>query len=286
MVVLVRGTSESSNYADRILAAMASTAMQRYAKHVVVLQATSRHPVDQILFGKRLSTNHISTSEYSFEDSGMDALLRKIEMGHMDGITFSDYCIQIARSQNGFDVAPPSKRPDFAEYLVKNQNLFRELVKNALAIYDMVFILADCRDKELIPILEEIATQEVVCVPQGPKQEFRARPDAFIAVKNYDSNSAFNSKVMSKDYGVKAVFPFPYNIGFKDACLNQYAISYMNSNVSPESTDTNYFFVECVSQLVGNVLGLSEPVIKEHNFVYKKTEGTPQTAEGRKKCRL
>ena len=43
MIVLVRGTEDSGNYADRITLAMASAAMQRFAKKVLCLPMTPRY---------------------------------------------------------------------------------------------------------------------------------------------------------------------------------------------------------------------------------------------------
>lgn len=273
-VILVRGTQESGYYSDRITAAMASTAMQRFQKRVMILQTSTRLPVETIMLGSRLDAGNISTEVMSFTDTGMDALMRRVAMGPLSHEQFSDCCINIAKNMNGFDIAGVSQMPNAEAYFLENFNLFKELLKNASSIYDVIFILADVKGEDeskrsLVEKLEEIVNQEVVCVPQGPKVEFKAGKDAFLAVKNYDALSFFTAKAMSKAYGNKNVFPVPYNILFKDACLKKFAISFLYRNTTPETYDDNSYFAESVANLVGALTGMDEPHLKERMFVYR-----------------
>lgn len=277
-IVLVRGTKKSSHYADRITAAMAANAMQRFQKRVLVLQATRRLPIETTMLGAKFNSENISTELNSFNDSGMDALMRRIEMGPLSHEQFSDCCVNIAKNMNGFDIAGVSKMPEFEKHLLDNFSLFKEMVKNAATIYDIIFIFADVKNADntslaLLEQLESIADREIVCVPQGPAIEYTASPGAVFAVKNYDALSSFTSKVMSRMYGGKEVYPIPYNILFKDACLKEYAISFLYRNTDPEEFDDNSYFVESLTNIVGSVIGLTEYMPKEKQFVYKRNTG-------------
>lgn len=269
MILLVRGTKESGYYADRIAIAIASTAMQRYAKRVLCLQMTARYKMQNVLMGKRLESNNIHTAEFSFEDTGLDALLRRVEAGQLGSEQFSDCCINVAKQINSFDIAQTTKNANVESYLLENIKLVGELLKNANIVYDLVIVLADASKTELLEKLEEMADREIVCIPQGPKKDVTAKADVMYAIKNYDNLSCFTSKVMGKAYGTKLMFPFPYNIAFKDACLNEFALSFLTMNIKPDEIDDNYEFVEAVNTMTGVVLGLEEPVFKEKNFVYK-----------------
>lgn len=270
MVILVRGTDKSANHADRILAAMASVAMGRYNRRVLVMQTTDKYPVEEILMGNMLQNDRLKSEAYSMEDSGMDALMRRILMGSLTAEQFSDCSTRVASTANSLDIAGISKDAEFESQLLENINVFGELVKSASAVYDSVFILADAGNKALVAALEEIADSEIVCVPQGPAEPYSAAPGCFYAVDTYDAASFYTAKYISKMYGSKLVFPFPYNIGFKDACLRQNARYFMFTNYAPESDDDNAGFIDSVAKLVGNVLGVDEPFIRERPFVYRK----------------
>ena len=196
-------------------------------------------------------------------------------MGPLSYEQYSDCCINVAKNMNGFDIAGVSKMANPEAYLLENFNLFKELLKNASSIYDVIFIMADVKGEDeskvkLVERLEEIVDREVVCVSQGPKIDFKARKDAFIAVKNYDALSCFTVKAMINVYGTKDVYPVPYNILFKDACLKEFAVSFLYRNTAPEVFDDNSFFSDSIANLVGSLTGLDEPVVKERMFVYRK----------------
>lgn len=269
MIVLVRGTNDSGNYADRITLAMASTAMQRFAKKVLCLQLTSRYRMEKVLMGKRLENSRLERSEFFLDDAGLDALLRRAEAGQLSGEQFSDCCLSVAKQTNSFDIAETTRSANAEEFCIENFGLIRELIKNANIVYDVVFLLADASKTDLLVKLEEICDREVVCIPQGPKKDFCAKDGAYFVIKNYDRLSTFTAKTMSRMYGTKLMFPFPYNIAFKDACLNEFALSFLSMNIAPDETDENFYFAESVKNLTGNVLGLEEPIIKDLNFVYR-----------------
>lgn len=276
MIILVRGTDVSANYADRILAAMASVAMGRFNKRVLVMQTTAKYPVENVLMGNVLSNDKLKTESFTMEDSGMDALMRRIVMGQLTGEQFSDCSTRVASTANSFDVAGISKDTEFSRQLLEGFNVFKELVKSAAAIYDTIFILADAEDKKLLAMLEELADTEVVCVPQGPAEDYSAAPDCFYAIDSYDAASYYTAKTIGKYYGSKKVFPVPYNIGFKDSCLRQNSRYFMFTNYNPETDDDNATFIDAVAKLVGNVLGVDEPYLRERRFIYKKA-GKPDS---------
>ena len=73
MRILVHGTNESSNYADRILSALATICLTKYGKQCLILQLNTKHPIEEVMVERNTQSTTIK-GEFSFSDSGMDAL--------------------------------------------------------------------------------------------------------------------------------------------------------------------------------------------------------------------
>jgi len=277
--VLIRGTTHDSQRADRITAAISCVASLRYAKKVLVLPMSLRYNVSDILLGSRLKQNTIKSRGYSFDDSGMDALIRRLEQGNLTAETFSDCCINVAKMANTFDIAANSKRPDLSEYIIQNESFIKKFIQTADGIYDLVILLADANDEKLLKTLENIADVEATVIPQGNKAEMTARKDSLYIINNYDATSVFNYKKMKGIYNIpteKKLYSVPYNIRFKDSCRTETAIDFLTTNVKPDQIDDNYVFMECLSRITGAILGVEEPLIREKKFVHKERPTKPR----------
>lgn len=271
--VVIRGTTHDSQRAERIVAAISCVASLRYAKKVLVLPMTIKYNVTDILLGSRLKQNAIKSKGYSFDDSGLDALMRRMEQGGLTAESFSDCCVNVAKVANSFDIAANSKRQDLAEYIVQNENFIKKFIQIANSVYDLVILLADAGDEDTLKILENLADTEATVIPQGNKVELSARPDTLYVINNYDATSIYNYKRMKAIYDIPTenkLYSVPYNIRFKDSCRSESAIEFMTTNVKPDQTDDNYVFMECLSRITGAILGVEEPLIREKKFVHKE----------------
>lgn len=130
MIISVRNMTGMDAHSSRILACLASSVVYRYNKRVLVLQIGIHSPVEDVLAGRKIRDSHILSSESAFEDSGMDALLRRIEIGPLSAKQFSDCCHSMVKGNNTFDVAGVSKVQDFDLYLTENMGFFRELLRS------------------------------------------------------------------------------------------------------------------------------------------------------------
>lgn len=273
--VLIHGTNENHNRADRITLALACTAHFKFSKKVLVLPLTNHFDLEDVLIGQRLKANAIKGRGISFNDSGVDALTRRLEQGTLKAETFSDCCTSVTKTANGFDIAPYSKKPDADEFILKNENLIKLLVEQAAKVYDVVILLADGKQAEIIGKLGKMVESELTIISQGCKAKYEARPDTLYAVNNYDSSSLFTYKEMKKIYGIEdntKLYPVPYNIRFKDACRMESAIDFMTANIAPDQTDENFIFVEDLKRLTSAVLKTEAPLIKELNFAKKEVQ--------------
>lgn len=275
MRILVHGTIESSNYADRILTALATNCLTKFGKQCLVLQLNSKHPIEEVMVGRNVQTTTIK-DDFSFSDSGMDALWKRVRTGGITSEEFSDCCKNISKQEHGLDVAQVSENGNFRNTVVSQFEFFEKLVTAAEDVYKVVFIFVDNQDTELIEKLRESTTlgqplidKEIICVSQGPAEDIKVTTNTYLAVKNFDFDSEFTVKQMSGFYGTKNIFPIPYNIGFRDACLKKDAIRFLSLNVSPDDADDNLTFSENVTHFTGVLLGIEEPQTKDRGFVFK-----------------
>ena len=272
MIILVKGEKNTSNYAERILSALAVVSAMTYGKKTLILQTTTDTPVEKILRGKLDSyTIKNRYDDFNFDDTGLDAILRREAMGPLSAEQFTDYCYAMFKQANNLDVAGVSKNENIAEYLMENITLFKELLKNAETVYDNIFILADAGKQDFLDFImeEDIYDREVMCISQGPLKE-KGSQNTFYAVKNFDALSIYTIKQMSQSYNSKRIFPIPYNIGFKDACLSESALMFLASNINPDEADDNAFFMASVSNFISALIGMDEPEIKDKKLVFKK----------------
>ena len=272
VTVLIHGTRLNPGKAERIAAAVASVAYLRFSCKVLVLPMSTAFDMVSVLTGAKNKTNAIKTRGYSFDDSGIDALCRRVEQGSLTPESFTDCCTSLARTVNSYDVAGISKRADFGDYVARNAHLFERLVKDASKVYNLVILVGDSTEMEAIEKLQGIADTEVTIITQGKKKDVFARPDSIYCINDYDGSSVFNYKRMKEVYGIqsdKKLYSFPYNIRFKDSCRTESAADFFSTTVKPDPTDDNYVFIECVARLTSAIVGMEEPVIQERKFVSK-----------------
>lgn len=265
MKILVRGSAESGteNYSDRIVAALSAIAYTHFDKEVLVMQLTNKLSVERVLAGKATASNIIGRG-FSFKDSGMDALWKRIRLEKISPEEWKD----CTKTYNKLSIAEVSDKEDFSALCVKEFETTEALIRSAEAAYDVVFILAYSKDEELISLLKEkkLIDKELVCIEQGPAKK-KVDGAAYI-VKNFDFASEFSVKKMCSLYGTKAVYPFPYNIGYKDACLNEMAITFLGNNAHIRRDNVNYEFIESVMKAVGSLIGVKVEEVIDNGFVF------------------
>lgn len=275
--VLVRGTAENYNRSDRVAVSIATSAAMRFNKKVLILPLTSALNPLEVLMGQRLKENKIKSRGYTFDDSGIDALFRRIEQGPITAEGFADVCVSVLKESNAFDIAPVSKRPDFAEYVPTAEVYLQKILKHANACYDLVVVLTDACHGDVLHLGQKLCDKEVTVIAQGYKTDVDATPDSLYVINNYDGSSKFTYKYMKKLYDISTdtkMFPFPYNIRFKDACRESNAIEFLVSNVNEDQLEDNFIFLDDLKRLTAAVLGIEKPTIAERQFVERERAST------------
>lgn len=271
--VVIHGTKNESQRAERIVAAIACVASLRFAKKVLILPMTLSYNVTDTIIGSKIKQNSIRSRGYSFDDSGVDALLRRFEQGTLNAEAFSDCSKNLSTVDNSFDLATNSKRLDLATYIVQNAVLIKKFLQEASKIYDLVIVLANADEEAALEVIENSVDEEVAVIPQGNHMDFKARDDAFYIVNNYDASSIYTFKRLKNIYSLpneRKIYPVSYNIRFKDACRSESAIDFFTANVVPDETDDNFIFIQNIVNIINAILGTEEPLVEEKRFIQKE----------------
>lgn len=294
MVITVRNMSGVDAHSSRILASLAASVVYRYNKRVLILQSGRTEPVEDTLAGRKIRDSHILSSETAFEDSGMDALLRRVEMGSLSAKQFSDSCYAMLKADNTFDVAGVSKVQDFDVYLSENMGLFRELLRSGLNVYDVVFVHINSAERGLIKQIEMTCTEfngenvgtdiplNVICTLQGyrPSEDISKH---MLIVSDFASDSHFTLRYMRHMYDVKNMVSVPHDVSFVDACLREDAIAFLASNAMPEKWEDTFAFADGCAKATGILLGMQEPELEKMAYSYLPPLPKARKLEGLRK---
>lgn len=261
MVILFKGTDKSKNYAPQAVALCAGLSATKFYKKTLVIQLTSRYPVEDYLIGKKKSELSIDNRAYLFEDSGIDSLMRRVGVAAFRKEHFANAVTAAVNSENLFDILDVSKKTeeDLIRELEATPTIVGAIIKAATKIYDNIFVLVNGRNadliKEIIPYMEKTVT----CIPQSIKEEINAESteDNCYLITNYDYKSAYGIRQMTKFYGGK-MFTMPYNVDFKDYYTNNNMLQYILHNISPKPEDYSFHLISEMTKLCEYLLDVEE----------------------------
>ena len=241
MVITVRGTDHNSNKAAHTAALLAGMNAVKYKKRTLVLQLSPKVSISDILIGNKKQLE-LNSGAFSYDESGIDSLMRSAEISGIRKEEFDTYCIPVIESTpNLLDVAKETSISNFEETLVQREDIFSAVIEQAKRIYDDVFLYVDGGKQELLEMVNRYTDKEVVCVRQGNKQDLSEVPeDSIFVISSYDENSSMSFKYIRKLYDVKRISYIPYNVQVKDAYNNGTLMSYIASNINLSDDDENY----------------------------------------------
>lgn len=274
MVILFKGTDVSDNYAPEALAMCAGLSATKFLKKTLVIQLTSKRPVQQLLIGKRLKDQRINGQMYLFEDTGLDSLTRRAEITSLNVTHFDNACIPCLSSENLFDILEESKKidSDVIREFTENPNLFSIIIKAAKNIYDNIFVLVDANATEMIDALLPFIDKTVTCIPQGNKEEITAKSTEkhCFLVTDFDYKSTYSVRTMIKTYFAKKMYIMSYNVELKDSSRNQDMINFVLHNSNPDKSNYNYRVISDLTKFVEQLLEYEEKEEKEYLCDYNR----------------
>ncbi len=273
MVILFKGTDISKNYAPQALALCAGLAATKYLKKTLILQLTTKYPVEEFVIGKRVSEQTIDDRKYIFEDTGMDSLTRRAGVKTFTASHFANAVIPAVSSENLLDILKVSKKveSDVAREIIQEPESVGAIIKSATKIYDNIFVLCDGKQKSVVEAVLPYVDKTVTCISQGKKEEITApfASGSYLLVTNYDYKSQYSVHHMQKLYGSKKVYIMPYNVDFKDYYTNENMIQYILSNTEPEKSDYSYHLITEMSKLTRALINDEETEEDEFRFSFK-----------------
>ena len=262
MVILFKGTDKAKNYAPQALSLCAGLAATKYLKKTLVLQLTTKYPVEKYLIGKRVGEQSIDDNKYFFEDTGMDSLTRRAGVKSFTNSHFANAVVPAVSSDNLFDILKVSKKveADVEREVIQEPESVGAIIRSAERIYDNIFILCDGKADKVVKAVLPYVNKTVTCIPQGKKQEITAPGAAsnYFLITNYDYKSQFSARHMQKLYGAKKMYIMPYNVDFKDYYTNENMIQFILSNTEPEKSDYSYHLITEMSKLTKVLIGDEE----------------------------
>lgn len=276
MVIIFKGTDKSKNYAPQALALCAGLSATKYLKKTLIIQLTTKYPVEKYLIGRKIDDQSIDIGLNLFEDSGMDSLTRRAGVTTFNADHFANAVKPVVSSENLFDILEVSRKveSDVEREIIQDPTVIGAIIKSAKRIYDNIFILANGKSVQVIDAVLPYVDKTVTCVRQGIKEEVSApSTDAnFYLVTDYDYKSTYSPKQMMRIYGVKKIFIMPYNVEFKDYYTDKNMLQFILHNTEPEKSDYSYHIINEMSKLVHALIEDEELIEDAYKFTYRTFE--------------
>ena len=275
MVILFKGTDKSKNFSPQALALSAGISATKYYKKTLVMQLTTKYPIENYLIGKKIKERNIGDNAYLFEDTGIDSLIRRVGVAQFRHEHFANAVTPVTNSENLLDILNVSSQTedDLIREIEKNPTIIGTIVKAASKIYDNIFILVNGKNHNLIKGIISYIDKTVTCIPQSVKEDIIAdsTENNCYLITNFDYKSSYGVRQMEKIYGGK-MFTMPYNVDFKDYYTNNNMLQYILHNISPEPGDYSFHLISEMTKLTGYLIDEEEYEDKSFKFSIRTLE--------------
>ena len=145
---------------------------------------------------------------FHFDDSGIDALVRRAETSGLTDENFSNCVSPTMQTEKAFDLIESSKSDGFEDDIAERFHIVREILETAGTMYDYIFIVSDSTNPKLTKCVKDISDRIVTVVRQtnaiSPVHLDEDEADKnFFLVGDFEPDSAYNMRFLKKSYGVK-----------------------------------------------------------------------------------
>ena len=203
--------------------------------------------------------------DFEFNDTGIDALVRRSETGVLAKEHFNTCCMPAVKTPNGLDVIGTTNTENFEDDMAARFDVAKGVLETANEMYNFVFVLADPQHKNLVQKLDEIADKIVVVIRQAKIDrdlDFSKEilPKVSLLVADYETESSFGLRYLKKGYKAKNLYAIPHSVPYRDACANGALVRFALRNTSLAETpgDINYAFSTAINGLLDNLCGKAE----------------------------
>lgn len=263
MLYSITGWDLKENGAAKLAALLASYTALKLNKNTLILQMTNARPVtaETVLVGKQMKSERIDALDsISFEDVGIDALLRQAQYSTLQEEDFRQCVTPLLSVEKLLDIAKPSTKVDFELEMNENIEVIKEMLEAADKYYDAVFVLLpeDNRDfcSQLYPLF---GSNNIKCMPQYiPERAIKNKEFTFV-LPEYEPQSIYTAASIKKALGLKHLYYFERNVRFNDAAINGSVLEFVKNNIRCEKEDANYMLFKCVSSFLNSDEASEEP---------------------------
>lgn len=222
------------------------------SKNTLILQFTPAGELSilDVMAGKSIKENQIQ-SIYNFSDDGLDGIAIRADSNDLSKEHFDECVTPLLEKDNMLDVLKPTKSENYRDVL--SEEIFENIIKGAKAVYEYVYIILprDEDDKKLVDMVMGYTDEDLVIVPQGPKQEVDlSNQKTNLVIINYEPSSKFDLRSMKKAYGVKKLYTIPYSVACRDARISETLLDFIILNRKDLRTDDNYSLFSSLNTLI------------------------------------
>ena len=222
------------------------------SKNTLILQFTPAGELSilDVMAGKSIKENQIQ-SIYNFSDDGLDGIAIRADSNDLSKEHFDECVTPLLEKDNMLDVLKPTKSENYRDVL--SEEIFENIIKGAKSVYEYVYIILprDEDDKKLVDMVMGYTDEDLVIVPQGPKQEVDlSNQKTNLVIINYEPSSKFDLHSMKKAYGVKKLYTIPYSVACRDARISETLLDFIILNRKDLKTDDNYSLFSSLNTLI------------------------------------
>ena len=222
------------------------------SKNTLILQFTPAGELSilDVMAGKSIKENQIQ-SIYNFSDDGLDGIAIRADSNDLSKEHFDECVTPLLEKDNMLDVLKPTKSENYRDVL--SEEIFENIIKGAKSVYEYVYIILprDEDDKKLVDMVMGYTDEDLVIVPQGPKQEVDlSNQKTNLVIINYEASSKFDLHSMKKAYGVKKLYTIPYSVACRDARISETLLDFVILNRKDLKTDDNYSLFSSLNTLI------------------------------------
>lgn len=272
MIIVFQGTREGKHGTAAAMVTAAAFQMARANKKIAIMSFCDnerKNNIENFAFTvddmPDIGNPLTQLGDFEFNDTGIDALVRRSETGVLAKEHFNTCCMPAVKTPNGLDVIGTTNTENFEDDMSARFDVAKGVIDTANEMYNFVFVLADPQHEELTRKLDEIADKIVVVIRQAkidrdlsfPK-EISARVHLLVA--DYESESSFGLRYLKNGYKARTLYALPHSVPYRDACANGAIIRFAlrNSALNETPGDINYAFSTAINNLLDHLCGKAE----------------------------
>lgn len=265
MIITFQGTAAGKHNAGAIAVMFAALTSFRTNKRCLVMSLCNPDKgrnIEDYAYAKYMDDMDTNDPDnmFRFDDSGIDALVRRAETSGLNEENFSNCVSPTVQTERALDIIDSSKNDGFEEDITSRFHIVHEILDVASTMYDYIFIVSNSMNKTLTKYVGEVSNRVVGVVRQtNAIAPIKVNKDAedkyFFLVGDYEQESAYNARFLKKSYGVKHLYVMPHNVKYRDASIQGQLVRFAMRNIEPSKADVNEYMISSLYRLMTEMFG-------------------------------